>query len=423
MIKIQTADSVNFDYKKLVSQRIIISKEVEKKVQDILLDIVTNGDSALIKYSKIFDKTDVIRRIGKAEMKAAYDNCDKAFISSLEKCKENIVKYHSEQVQKGYEIKKDGTIIGQRVRPLKRVGIYVPGGTAAYPSSVLMNAIPASIAGVEEIIMITPPINGQANQDVVAAAYICGISEIILMGGSQGIAALAYGTETIKPVDKIVGPGNIYVATAKKLLYGLIDIDMIAGPSEILIVADETANAKFVAADMLSQAEHDKLAMSSLITTSEKLAYDVQKEIEEQIKNLSRANFARESIDNFGLILIAGTLEKIIEIANSIAPEHLEVLLENPIDYIDKFYNAGSIFLGNYSPEPLGDYYAGPNHVLPTNGTARFSSPLSVDSFIKKYSYIYYPKNQLEKAKDDIINIAKREGLDAHANAVKIRFS
>lgn len=396
--------------------------KILKTVQEILDEVKKDGDSAVIKYSKRFDKMAYIKVINREEMKTAYESADKKFVKSLEKCAKNITEYHKNQIQTGFEINKDGKIIGQKVRPLHRVGIYVPGGTAAYPSSVLMNAIPAHLAKVPEIVMITPPKDGDINPDILTAAYIAHVDEIILIGGAQSIAALAYGTETIRPVDKIVGPGNIYVTMAKKLVSDIIDADITAGPSEILIVADESANSKFIAADMLSQAEHDELAKSILITTFDKMAKEVSHEIEKQIKNLERAKIARESIDKYGLIILCENIKQMIELANEIAPEHLEILLNNPMSYINKFDNAGSVFLGNYSPEALGDYYAGPNHVLPTAGTARFSSPLSVESFLKKYSYIYYAKDELKKAKDDVVNIAEKEGLTAHANAVKIRF-
>jgi len=313
--------------------------------------------------------------------------------------------------------------MGQRVRGLARVGLYVPGGTAAYPSSVLMNAIPAKIAGVGEIIMVTPPMkDGKPNPNIMAAAAIAGVDRVFLMGGAQAIAALAYGTESVPKVDKIVGPGNIFVATAKKLLYGNVDIDMIAGPSEILVLADETANPKFLAADLMSQAEHDKLASAIMVTTSEKLAYETVSQIERQVQMLSRKDIIETSLTNYGVIIVCDTMEKAVEMANALAPEHLEVCCKNPLEYVGKLDNAGSVFLGNYSPEPLGDYFAGPNHVLPTSGTARFFSPLSVDSFVKKSSFIYYTENALAKDKEDIMRFAETEGLTAHANSIGVRF-
>lgn len=314
-------------------------------------------------------------------------------------------------------------LCGQRVRGLERVGLYVPGGTAAYPSSVIMNAIPAKIAGVKEIIMVTPPLkDGTPNKDILVAAAVCGVDRIFLTGGAQAVAALAYGTESIPKVDKIVGPGNIYVATAKKLLYGQVDIDMIAGPSEILVMADETADPKFIAADLMSQAEHDKLASSILLTTSEEIADKTIAEIERQMQYLSRKDIIEKSLDDYGMIIICDCPHCAVELANAIAPEHLEVLMKNPTEYIGKLDNAGSVFLGQYASEPLGDYYAGPNHVLPTSGTARFFSPLSVYSFVKRSSYIYYTEEALREAKDDIVLIAEKEGLTAHANAIKVRF-
>ena len=314
-------------------------------------------------------------------------------------------------------------MMGQRIRGLKRVGIYVPGGTAAYPSSVLMNAVPAKIAGVEEIIMCTPPQkDGTPNLNIIAAAKVAGVDRIFLMGGAQAVAALAYGTESVPKVDKIVGPGNIFVATAKKLLYGTVDIDMIAGPSEILIIADKSANPKFLAADLMSQAEHDRLASAILLTDCEELAKETETELEKQMTALSRKDIIRSSVDNFGAVIVCSDMSQAIEFANELAPEHLEVCCENPMEYVGKLDNAGSVFLGNYSPEPLGDYFAGPNHVLPTSGTARFFSPLSVDSFVKKSSFIYYTEDALRKDAEDVVRFAETEGLTAHANSIKVRF-
>ena len=312
--------------------------------------------------------------------------------------------------------------MGQRVRGLHRVGIYVPGGTAAYPSSVLMNAIPAKIAEVGEIIMVTPPAKGgKPNPDIMAAALVAGVDRVFLIGGAQAVAALAYGTETVPKVDKIVGPGNIFVATAKKHLYGTVDIDMIAGPSEILIVADETAKPAYLAADLMSQAEHDRMASAILITTSEKLAQETVAQLQEQMQHLSRREIIEESLTNFGAIIVCETMDEAEEFANDLAPEHLEVCCANPMEYVGRLDNAGSVFLGNYSPEPLGDYFAGPNHVLPTSGTARFFSPLSVDSFVKKSSFIYYTQPALQAASEDIIRLAETEGLTAHANSIRVR--
>ena len=314
-------------------------------------------------------------------------------------------------------------MMGQRIRGLKRVGIYVPGGTAAYPSSVLMTAVPAKSAGVEEIIMCTPPQkDGTPNPNIIAAAKVAGVDRIFLMGGAQAVAALAYGTESVPKVDKIVGPGNIFVATAKKLLYGTVDIDMIAGPSEILIIADKSANPKFLAADLMSQAEHDRLASAILLTDCEELAKETETELEKQMTALSRKDIIRSSVDNFGAVIVCSDMSQAIEFANELAPEHLEVCCENPMEYVGKLDNAGSVFLGNYSPEPLGDYFAGPNHVLPTSGTARFFSPLSVDSFVKKSSFIYYTEDALRKDAEDVVRFAETEGLTAHANSIKVRF-
>jgi len=322
-------------------------------------------------------------------------------------------------------------VLGQMIRGLSKVGIYVPGGTAAYPSTVLMNTIPARLAGVEEVIMITPPMiekeNGckpvcKANPDILAAAYIAGVDRVFLAGGAQSIAALTFGTESFPAVDKIVGPGNIFVATAKKLLFGQVDIDMIAGPSEILVLADEKANPKYIAADLMSQAEHDKMASAVLLTTSEKIAEAAKKEIEQQMKLLNRNAIIEQSLTGFGAIIICKTMNEMILLANQIAPEHLELMAQNPMDYLPEIRNAGSVFCGEYAPEPLGDYLSGTNHVLPTSGTARFSSPLGVDSFLKKISYTYYTREALAKDKDDIVIIAEKEGLDAHANSIKVRF-
>lgn len=313
--------------------------------------------------------------------------------------------------------------MGQRVRPLHRVGLYVPGGTAAYPSSVLMNAIPAKVAGVQELVMVTPPSrDGKVNPHVLAAAKIAGVDKIYNIGGAQAVAALALGTESIPKVDKIVGPGNIFVATAKRLLYGTVDIDMIAGPSEILIICDESADPKFLAADMMSQAEHDKMASSIVLCTTRELAQRIDAEVQRQLAYLSRTDIIRKSLEDYGALVVCGSVDKALELANQVAPEHLELMLDDPFRYLGKVDNAGSVFMGHYSPEPLGDYFAGPNHVLPTNGTARFFSPLSVDSFLKKSSYLFYSREALEKAKDKITTLARSEGLDAHANSITVRF-
>ena len=402
-----------------------VNAEVEKTVRQIIADVVQRGDEAVKEYTAKFDCPDMqYYRVPDEVIQDALTEADEDFVNALLNAQENITAFHQRQKQNGYMVTDEsGCILGQRVRGLDRVGLYVPGGTAAYPSSVLMNAIPAKIAGVGEIIMVTPPQkDGTPNKDILVAAALCGVDKVFMCGGAQAIAALAFGTEEIPKVSKIVGPGNIFVATAKKLLYGTVDIDMIAGPSEILIVADDTANPVYVAADLMSQAEHDRLASSVLITTSRRVAEETVKEIERQSAELSRKEIIDAALDNYGAIIICEDMDKACDIANEIAPEHLEVLCENPLEYIGRLVNCGSLFLGQYAPEPLGDYYAGPNHVLPTSGTARFFSPLSVDSFIKKSSYIYYTRDKLFSAKDDIMLVANRERLTAHANAIKVRF-
>lgn len=401
------------------------NQDVTAVVNEIINNVRENGDKAVREYTIKFDgKAPENFEVSKDEMIASVAECDPEFIATLKKAADNIRDFHARQKQQSWlTTKENGVIMGQRVRGLARVGLYVPGGTAAYPSSVLMNAIPAKIAGVQEIIMVTPPLkNGKPNPDIMAAAAIAGVDRVFLMGGAQAVAALAYGTESVPKVDKIVGPGNIFVATAKKLLYGNVDIDMIAGPSEILVLADESANPKFLAADLMSQAEHDRLASAIMVTTSEKLAEETASQIERQIQMLSRREIIEESLTNYGVIIVCDTMDKAVEMANRLAPEHLEVCCNNPLEYIGKLDNAGSVFLGNYSPEPLGDYFAGPNHVLPTSGTARFFSPLSVDSFVKKSSFIYYTENALEKDKEDIVRFANTEGLTAHANSIIVRF-
>ena len=403
--------------------------ETDKKVVEIVTNIINSvkeqGDDAVREFTVRFDGSVPKKTvISKEELNSYLDLVDEDFKSALINAKNNIYDFHMRQAQQSWmTTKENGVIMGQRVRGLKRVGIYVPGGTAAYPSSVLMNAVPAKIAGVEEIIMVTPPAkDGNPNPDIMAAAAVAGVDKVFLVGGAQAVAALSYGTEKIPKVDKIVGPGNIFVATAKKLLYGVVDIDMVAGPSEILIVADKSAKPAFLAADLMSQAEHDVLASAILLTTSGEIARATAREIDRQIKYLERQEIIEKSLNNFGEIIVCENLEQAIEFANELAPEHLEMCVEEPLKYIGKLDNAGSVFLGNYSPEPLGDYYAGPNHVLPTSGTARFFSPLSVDSFIKKSSFIYYTENELKKAKDDIVKLADTEGLTAHANSIKVRF-
>ena len=402
-----------------------VNAEVEKTVRAIIDDVAARGDEAVKEYTARFDCPDMqYYRVPDEVIQDALTNADPDFVNSMLNAQENITAFHTRQKQNGYMMTDEsGCILGQRVRGLDRVGLYVPGGTAAYPSSVLMNAIPAKIAGVGEIIMVTPPMkDGTPNSDILVAAALCGVDKIFMCGGAQAVAALAFGTEEIPKVSKIVGPGNIFVATAKKLLYGTVDIDMIAGPSEILVLADETADPKYVAADLMSQAEHDKLASAILVTTCEELADKTEIEINKQVEALSRKDIIEKSLSDYGAVLVCETKDQACEIANRLAPEHLEVLFENPLEYLGKLDNAGSVFLGNYAPEPLGDYYAGPNHVLPTSGTARFFSPLSVNSFEKRSSFIYYTEDALREAKDDIVLIAEKEGLTAHANAIKVRF-
>ncbi len=402
-----------------------IESDVSKTVFEILKDIKKNGDSAVLKYTQTFDSEKVSSLIvTREEIQNAYNNIDSEFVEALKTAKENIMDFHEQQKERSWiTTKKDGVVMGQTVRGLQRVGIYVPGGTAAYPSSVLMNAIPAKVAGVDKIVMVTPPRkDGTISESILVAAHIAGVDEIYKVGGAQAVAALAYGTETIEKVDKIVGPGNIFVATAKRSVFGLVDIDMIAGPSEILIISDESGDAKFIAADLMSQAEHDKLASSILVTTSKELAVKVQAELKLQIEALSRKEIIEASLRDFGLIILVDTISEAIEMGNKIAPEHLELIVNNPFEYLGEIKNAGSIFMGSYSPEPLGDYMAGPNHVLPTSGSARFFSPLSVDDFIKKSSYIYYSEKALYDVKDKIVKLADTEGLTAHANSIKVRF-
>lgn len=405
------------------------SGETDEKIVNIVSNIINevkeNGDDAVREFTVRFDggvpKKSVIE---KDELQEYLDMVDDDFKSAIIKAKDNIYDFHLRQAKQSWmTTKESGVIMGQRVRGLHRVGIYVPGGTAAYPSSVLMNAVPAKIAGVKEIIMVTPPAtDGNPDPNIMAAAAVAGVDRVFLVGGAQAVAALAYGTEKIPKVDKIVGPGNIFVATAKRLLYGVVDIDMVAGPSEILIVADKTADPAFLAADLMSQAEHDKMASAILLTTSIDLARAAAHEIEKQVKNLDRQEIIRESLENYGEIIVCEDLKQAIDFANELAPEHLELCVAEPLKYIGKVDNAGSVFLGNFSPEPLGDYFAGPNHVLPTSGTARFFSPLGVDSFVKKSSFIYYTPAELRAAKDDIIKLADTEGLTAHANSIKVRF-
>ncbi|XOQ44521.1 MAG: Histidinol dehydrogenase [Clostridium sp.] len=398
--------------------------EIERAVAQIIEDVRESGDAAVREYTIKFDgAVPEPLEIGAEELKKAALSCNSTFLKALERAAENIRDFHNRQKQQSwFTTRPDGVMMGQRVRALARVGIYVPGGTAAYPSSVLMNAIPAKIAGVKEIVMTTPPgKNGKPDTNILAAAYVAGVDRVFQVGGAQAIAALAFGTDSIPMVDKIVGPGNIYVATAKKQLYGTVGIDMVAGPSEILILADETANPAFLAADLMSQAEHDVLASSILLTTSRKIAEQTLDEISCQIQTLSRREIIEKSLETYGAVVVCKNMEDAVAFANELAPEHLELCVSKPMEYLGQIDNAGSVFLGEYSPEPLGDYFAGPNHVLPTSGTARFFSPLSVDSFVKKSSFLYYTKTALNPVADDIMALAEAEGLTAHANSIRVR--
>lgn len=401
--------------------------QYESVVMDIIQDVKTRKDIALFEYTKKFDKADICLEsvlVTEQEIEEAYSLVDKTLIEVIRKALVNIREFHSKQKQYSwFDSKPDGTILGQKVTPLSKVGVYVPGGKAAYPSSVLMNVVPAVVAGVEQIVMTTPPDKmGKVTPATLVAAKEAGITHIYKVGGAQAIAALAYGTESIPKVDKIVGPGNIYVALAKKAVYGHVSIDSIAGPSEILVLADETATPRYVAADLLSQAEHDELASAILVTTSQRLAEEVSKEIEQFLQVLSRREILEKSLEQYGYILVTKTMEEAIEVSNEIASEHLEIVTKDPFYTMTKIKNAGAIFLGEYSSEPLGDYFAGPNHVLPTNGTAKFFSPLSVDDFIKKSSIISYSKEALEPIHKDIIQFASAEHLTAHANSIAVRF-
>lgn len=401
--------------------------QYESVVADIIANVREKGDTAVFDYTKQFDKWEIGKdniRVTDAEMQEAFGQVDDVFVSVMKKSAANIEDFHKKQLRNSWiDTKPDGSVLGQRILPIAISGVYVPGGKAAYPSSVLMNIIPAKVAGVERIIMTTPAgADGKVNPGTLVAAKLAGVNEIYKVGGAQAIAAMAFGTESIPKVDKITGPGNIFVALAKKACFGYVSIDSIAGPSEILVIADETANPRYVAADLLSQAEHDALASAILITTSETLADQVSKQIESFLKELSRAEIIRESLNNYGYILLADSIENAVDAANAIASEHLEILTKDPYQVMTKIKNAGAIFLGEYSSEPLGDYFAGPNHILPTNGTARFFSPLSVDDFTKKTSLISYSREALERAHSDIELFAEKEGLTAHANSIRVRF-
>lgn len=396
-----------------------ISPEIMNTVAEVIANVRKNGDKALLEYTEKFDKVKLDSLYMTEEEKAELiKKVPEKLREAIDEAAENIRAFHEKQKQNSWMTTENGKVMGQLVRPLEKVGLYVPGGTAAYPSSVLMNAIPAKVAGVEKITMVTPPKNEGINPAVVYAAKVAGITDIVKVGGAQAVAALAYGTESVERVDKIVGPGNIFVAMAKKLVFGAVDIDMIAGPSEVLVIADERANAAYVAADLMSQAEHDPMAASILITTSEELASNVVKEIEIQKAQLSRCDIIDRSLDAYGSIIVVDTIEEAAELSNKIAPEHLELSVANPFEVLSLVKNAGSIFLGDYAPEPLGDYFAGPNHVLPTNGTARFSSALGVDSFVKKSSYLYYNEASLKAIGEKVVTFAEAEGLSAHANSI-----
>lgn len=403
-----------------------ITSNVEGIVSDIIVNVINRGDDAIFEYALKFDKAALEKlEVTSQEIEEAFSLADEDFIKIIREAAQNIRNFHSKQVKNSFIInEKNGVVTGQKVMPIERVGLYVPGGTAAYPSTVLMDSIPAKIAGCKEIVMVTPPSSdGKVNPVILAAAKIAGVDRIFKVGGAQAIAALAYGTESIPKVDKIVGPGNAFVAEAKKQVFGKVSIDMIAGPSEILVVADSTCNPEFVAADLLSQAEHDKMASAVLVTDSREFALKVSEELEKQIPLLPRAEIARASIDNNGKIIIAeNNLMLAIDIANEIAPEHLELCVDNPFDYLDKIKHAGSIFMGKYCPEALGDYFAGPNHTIPTSGTARFSSPLSVDDFVKKSQFTYFTPEALKGVADKVAYFAEQEGLHAHAKSATIRF-
>lgn len=423
MIKIYQYADMNPE--EIFNRKVEQNDEVEAIVAGIIDRVRKEGDAALTDYAWRFDhcRLDALE-VSDEEIQAAFERTDKEFIKTLEMAAQNIRAFHSRQIRKNFMINdQEGVVLGQRVMPIEKVGLYVPGGTASYPSTVLMDAIPAQLAGVKQIIMVSPPDKeGKIADPILAAAKVAGVNRIFKVGGAQAVAALAYGTQSVPKVDKIVGPGNIFVATAKRRVFGVVDIDMIAGPSEILVLADGSCNPAYVAADMLSQAEHDKLASAVLVTDSMELAQAVQAQLEVQIPKLDRAEIARTSIENNGKIIVSDSMSQAISISNLIAPEHLEVCVDDPFACLNAITNAGSVFLGKNVPEALGDYFAGPNHTLPTSGTARFSSPLSVDDFVKKSSFIYYTKEALGKVQDRVVDFAMREGLQGHANSVAIRF-
>jgi len=421
MIKILNFNDLS---KEEIFSRYEDSVDVSEIVSDIIENVKTNGDKAVFDYCKKFDKAELSSlEVTKEEIEEAVSLVEPRFLEILKTAAENIREFHKNQVRTSFVINnKNGVVSGQKITPIEKVGLYVPGGTAAYPSTVLMDSIPAKIAGVKEMCIVTPPDkNGKVNPVILAAAKIAEVDRIFKVGGAQAVAALAYGTESIPKVDKIVGPGNAFVAEAKRQVFGMVSIDMIAGPSEILVIADSKSNPDYVAADLLSQAEHDKNASAVLVTDSYELAEAVSESLEKQIPMLERSEIARASIDNNGKIIVTDNIEKVIEVSNEIAPEHLEICLDNPFDYLDKIKNAGSIFMGRYCPEALGDYYAGPNHTLPTSGTARFSSPLSVDDFVKKSQFTYYTKEALFNVAEDVAFFAEKEGLTAHAKSAVIR--
>ena len=419
MIRILKLNEIDRD--EILCRSIGSYPEFEKSVSEILATVEKEGDAALYQYAARFDKVELTSLVvSREEIDEAFAKVDPEYIEILKKAAANISEYHAKQKREGFEMSREGgVILGQKITPIEKAGLYVPGGTASYPSTVLMNAIPAKIAGVKEVVMTTPPgKDGKIRAEVLVAASLCGVDKIVKSGGAQAIGALAFGTESVPKVDKIVGPGNIFVALAKKAVFGRVNIDMIAGPSEILVLADASANPAYVAADLLSQAEHDKLATAVLVTDSESLASAVQVELE----LLERSEIARTSIEDNGKIILVDSLEEAVEVSNLIAPEHLELAVSDPMVLLPKIENAGSVFMGHYTPEPMGDYFAGPNHTLPTGGSARFSSPLSVDDFIKKTQYLYYTPNELEKAYKDVAVFARSEGLTAHARAVEVRF-
>jgi len=420
MIKIITAKE--FEAGRKIKK--LINDKIAETVADIIADVISRGDAALREYTEKFDGCALRSfELAQADIDEAFNRLDPEFVAVMERAAKNIEDFHRGQVREGFEIKpSDGVVMGQRVIPLQRVGLYVPGGTAVYPSSVLMNVIPAKLAGVDEIIIVTPPSkNGEVSPGILAAAKIAGADRIFTIGGAQAVAALAYGTESVPRVDKITGPGNAYVAEAKRQVFGAVGIDMIAGPSDITVIADETANPVFVAADMLSQCEHGSDSPAILVTTSPGLAESVSEQLELQLKELEREKMAGAALRDHGMIIVTDSIDEAIEIANEIAPEHLEIALDNPMQYLGKIRNAGSVFLGHSTPEPLCDYFAGPNHTLPTDGTARFSSPLSVDDFVKRSSYTYYSEAALKAAAPDVIRFANEEGLTAHALSVSRR--